>query len=142
MASAIKHPSRDWPFILKIGSAFKIIVDGKLFLTTTSTSEAIILLLSVFYGFNVSWNPKIKPTFLFFQDTILGKPDSASSADVQVELFNAMLNDAQTAQTAQALRRHLKSLKLKTCILDLEFRINSGKIQCRKGLESTHIRVH
>ena len=112
MTSAIRYPSRDWPFILKLGSAFHIIVDRELFLTTTSTSEAVILLLSVFYAFNITWNPKLKPTFLFLQDVILEKPDSKSATCVQVKLFQSIINDVQNHPVQEPLRRkHIEPQK-------------------------------
>jgi hypothetical protein len=81
---AIKTPKREYPFILKLGSAFHVIVDNQLFVSVTSASEALIVWLSVFYAFNISWNPKILPTFLFLQDVILENPDTASEKNIQV----------------------------------------------------------
>ena len=87
MAVAIKIPKREYPFILNMGSAFHIIVDNTLFVSVTSASEALIVWLSVFYAFNICWNPKILPTFLFLQDLVIGKPDTASEANIQVRYY-------------------------------------------------------
>jgi hypothetical protein len=84
LRDAIRIPKREYPFIFNLGSAFHVIVDNKLFVSVTSASEALIVWLSVFYAFNIRWNPKIMPTFLFLQDVMIGKPDTDSEANMQV----------------------------------------------------------
>lgn len=65
----------------KVGERHYIVAEGDPFLNLTEDSmDALVVLLCVYYTFNICWPKQVEPTFLFLQSEVLGIKDPKSKA--------------------------------------------------------------
>jgi len=82
----IRETVRVYPYLIRIGNSWQLVIDGTPFLQTVLASNALLLLMAANYVFNVEYCSNVSPTFLSWQSEILGVHDSTNCRQVKLLL--------------------------------------------------------
>lgn len=80
---------------MKIGQeSYNIIVDNEPFMYLTSTSiEAFLCLIAIYYVFDIEWSKEILPALLFVQSELLGKSNKDTLGNNSLKVFLNLFRD-------------------------------------------------